>query len=390
MRNIIIIVLAAVLLAVGYFYFSAQEEQAPLTAEQKSPAKDAPVVPSARSAAEEKGGGLKAPALGDARDMPKDRVTVAKKAATDAAAEAAGDQDKDQAAVEKAAPGLTPPSFDVVRIAKSRTAVIAGRAPPGATVRLTLDGKVLAEVQANSRGEWVAVIGQPLPSGQAELELTATMPDGRTIAGDAVVAMVVPEAASDEVAATKATPKKSETALAVLLPKSGEAPATLLQKPEAKGASDSGELSVDTVDYDEKGNVIVSGSAPAGAKVRTYVDNKPVGISEADRNRSWQLRPEAEVAAGNHTLRVDQVDDAGRVVSRIELPFVRTAAADVLALGKARYRVIVQPGNSLWRIARRVYGKGNLYTVVYQANEDQIRDPDMIFPGQVFSLPSQN
>jgi len=84
------------------------------------------------------------------------------------------------------------------------------------------------------------------------------------------------------------------------------------------------------------------------------------------------------------------LDDSGKVVNRIELPFVRVAAAEVLASTKARYRVIVQPGNSLWRIARRVYGSGNRYTVIYQANNAQIRDPDMIFPGQVFSLPTEN
>ncbi|MDE0941760.1 MAG: LysM peptidoglycan-binding domain-containing protein, partial [Alphaproteobacteria bacterium] len=43
--------------------------------------------------------------------------------------------------------------------------------------------------------------------------------------------------------------------------------------------------------------------------------------------------------------------------------------------------------NSLWRIARRVYGSGVRYTVIYQANDSQIRDPDLIFPGQVFNLP---
>ncbi len=48
---------------------------------------------------------------------------------------------------------------------------------------------------------------------------------------------------------------------------------------------------------------------------------------------------------------------------------------------------IVQPGNSLWRIARRSYGEGLRYTVIYDANKDQIRNPDLIYPGQVFVLP---
>ncbi|MBT3333592.1 MAG: LysM peptidoglycan-binding domain-containing protein, partial [Rhodospirillaceae bacterium] len=111
--------------------------------------------------------------------------------------------------------------------------------------------------------------------------------------------------------------------------------------------------------------------------------------AKADQDKAWVLKPKKEVKPGTHTLRVDQVDDSGKVISRVELPFVRVAAAEVLATSTAENRVIVQPGNSLWRIARRVYGSGIRYTVIYQANDNQIRDPDMIFPGQVFNLPAK-
>jgi len=53
-------------------------------------------------------------------------------------------------------------------------------------------------------------------------------------------------------------------------------------------------------------------------------------------------------------------------------------------------RVVVQPGNSLWRISRRLYGKGVRNSVIYQANKNQIRDPDLIYPGQIFVVPSTN
>ena len=49
--------------------------------------------------------------------------------------------------------------------------------------------------------------------------------------------------------------------------------------------------------------------------------------------------------------------------------------------------VVVQPGHSLWRIARRVYGQGLHYTLIYAANRAQIGNPDLIFPGQIFSVP---
>jgi hypothetical protein len=284
-------------------------------------------------------------------------------------------------------PALAPPSFDIVRIAKEGTAVLAGRAPPGAKVRVHLGQAVIAEVTASGRGEWVAVIDQPLPSGAIELSLSALLPDGRVVESDAVLAAVVPGRPGAPVPGKE---KGSDTALALLLPKKGDVPSKLLQKPEPQGGATDKSLSVDKVDYDEKGNVVISGNAPAGATVRTYLDNKPTGETKAGRERQWQLKPGRNVAPGSYKLRVDQLNRAGRVVARIELPFYRTAAAEVLAATAVSHRVIVQPGNSLWRIARRVYGSGPHYTVIYRANDGQIRDPDLIYPGQVFNLPAES
>ena len=52
-------------------------------------------------------------------------------------------------------------------------------------------------------------------------------------------------------------------------------------------------------------------------------------------------------------------------------------------------RVVIQPGNNLWRIAHHTYGEGTRYTVIFDANKDQIRDPDLIYPGQIFTVPAQ-
>jgi nucleoid-associated protein YgaU len=57
--------------------------------------------------------------------------------------------------------------------------------------------------------------------------------------------------------------------------------------------------------------------------------------------------------------------------------------AERFASGKA----IIRRGDNLWTIARRVYGEGIKFTTIYEANTGQIRDPDRIYPGQVFDLP---
>lgn len=82
-----------------------------------------------------------------------------------------------------------------------------------------------------------------------------------------------------------------------------------------------------------------------------------------------------------------QFDENGRPAYVIELPFER-ATSDQIELRDGK--VVVQPGNSLWRIARRAYGSGAQYTVIYEANVDQIRDPDLIYPGQIFEVPGED
>ena len=49
--------------------------------------------------------------------------------------------------------------------------------------------------------------------------------------------------------------------------------------------------------------------------------------------------------------------------------------------------MVIQPGNNLWRISRVIYGRGIRYSVIYQANKDQIRNPSLIYPGQIFTTP---
>ena len=51
-------------------------------------------------------------------------------------------------------------------------------------------------------------------------------------------------------------------------------------------------------------------------------------------------------------------------------------------------KIIVEDGNSLWRIARKTLGGGILYAEIYKYNKKKIKDPNLIFPGQVFNIPN--
>ena len=48
----------------------------------------------------------------------------------------------------------------------------------------------------------------------------------------------------------------------------------------------------------------------------------------------------------------------------------------------------VKSGDTLWNIAKKVYGDGSKYTKIYEANKDKIRNPNLIYVGQVLTIPS--
>ncbi|WP_451986471.1 LysM peptidoglycan-binding domain-containing protein [Azospirillum endophyticum] len=300
---------------------------------------------------------------------------------------------KPAAAPEPAKPAV--PSFDVVRVAPDGATVMAGRAAPGSEVTVTDGGSRVASAKADQRGEWVMLPDKPLAPGARELNLTETRPGADApVPADKVVVVVVPEpakAAAEAAASTPAAP------VAVAMPRDGLAGASpamggssVLQAPPVpdNGApAPPGGVSVETMDYDPAGRVALGGRAAPNSAVQLYLDNILVGSAHSDPKGNWRLTPEKLIDPGIYTLRADQVTLSGKVVARAELP-VQVSAMPVSATDGRN--IVVQPGNSLWRLARRTYGDGMLYTTIYTANREQIRNPDLIYPGQIFALPQVN
>lgn len=272
------------------------------------------------------------------------------------------------------------PSFDVVRISRGGTGVIAGRAAPRSNVQVIADRKTIGSVVADNAGEWVLIIEEPLNSGPAELSLRAMRSSGEESQSSDVVVISVPESRGE-----RFVESVNDGVVAVLTPRNGEGASRILQKPGISTVGDIGSgLSIDAVDYGQAGKAQVSGRAAPRARVALYVDNEFIGSVQADEQGSWSLEKERSIAEGSHLLRADQVVDDGDVELRIELPFETDMPTD---LSRQSGKVMVKPGNSLWHIARKIYGSGFRYTVIFQQNAEQIRDPDLIYPGQLFTLP---
>lgn len=168
----------------------------------------------------------------------------------------------------------------------------------------------------------------------------------------------------------------------------------LLSTPDGVEVLDSAPLApsiairLDTLSYGDDSSVVLRGRSRTDGAIRAYLDNQPAGDGQAEADGSWTLRL-SDVQPGDYTLRIDLSEDTNNVLGRIELPFRRESDAvlsQALVGGGVR-AITVQPGATLWAIARNRYGDGTQYVQVFEANRGQIRDPDLIYPGQVFGLP---
>ncbi|MEM9550853.1 MAG: LysM peptidoglycan-binding domain-containing protein [Pseudomonadota bacterium] len=158
-------------------------------------------------------------------------------------------------------------------------------------------------------------------------------------------------------------------------------------------------IALDTISYSDLGEVQLSGRAGRETVIRVYLDNAAVTELPADPEGRWRGLLDG-IDPGVYTLRLDALDAEGRVVSRLETPFQREAPDKLAAAASAGddqqtqadtaivRAVTVQTGDTLWAISRDRYGEGILYVRVFEANRDQIRDPDLIYPGQVFAIPN--
>ncbi len=356
-----------------------------------------------------------------------------------------------------AAPVAIIPSFDTVRVEPNGDTIIAGRAEPGAEVVIKLNGATIGTAMANVDGAFVVTPEKPLPAGPGALSI-------ETKSNNMIVA------SADTVAVDVKSGAASTPLVAVL---KQDEPTKVIQAPAANAPAlvPSATVVLDSVDYDENGNIVFGGRGPVGSKVQVYVDNNPYGSATIGPKGGWSMAGVAPMAIGAHELRADELAADGSVKSRVGMPFYRedpkivakaapvavpepapatvvaaapglkvemvekplvtapvtevsktaepapalvaaapeVAAAPVVVVVEPAApvqstdntqvatapvvtppeptRIVIQPGNNLWKLSRKIYGKGIRYTVIYEANKDQIRKPGLIYPGQILVTP---
>jgi len=180
----------------------------------------------------------------------------------------------------------------------------------------------------------------------------------------------------------------------------------VLSKPTAPDPAASGSVVVETVEAAAGGKkLFVTGHSVPGALIRLYLNDSYHSTATADA--SGRIAFTAAGDAADYRVRLDEVDRASGVIkSRAEVPFTApqvvataavrsasdssvgsSAAEPPRALQKGQV-MTVSRGDSLWHISQLAYGDGARYTVIYDANHKQIRNPNRIYPGQIFLIPN--
>ncbi|WP_425078488.1 LysM peptidoglycan-binding domain-containing protein [Ruegeria denitrificans] len=354
---------------------------------------------------------------------------------------------------DSAPASAAPPALDQIFVQPDGTALLSGDAEPGSRIEVLLNGEPLHTFTVDGSGQFaefvsipfsdaaqglvlqskdgeriarsddylIAALPKPVEEAPVSEEPPASDPDRPADAEDATIATadadIEPETATEvqaaetDVTGTETTVPEAEETQTADLPaeapepdqqiavlRSGEEGVELVQPPVVRDTPPE-QIALDTIGYSETGNVQLTGRVQDGAAVRLYLNNRLIADLDPQEDGSWRSDLEG-IDPGVYTLRVDAVNTDGTVLSRVETPFKRepvevldaaVAASQANAQGEAPAirSVTVQRGDTLWAISRDRFGDGILYVRLFEANRDLIRDPDLIYPGQVFTIPEQ-
>ncbi len=265
--------------------------------------------------------------------------------------------------------------------------------------------------------------GEPVEIIEREAPQTETASDEATETTE--VAAAEPVAGTDDVAAADAAENVTDTVTA--------ADVSAVADTAVADAARAPFVVVDAIELEGQ-EIWIAGGAVPGTVVRLYQDNEVLGEALTGPEGRFLYEGELTVTQGQVRIRADALaPGSADVIARAQVPFqmpgtdpaaevAPTSIADagvdtqedtetpVAEAGAAAAQevetaavvpastervsvldtgnVIIRRGDNLWLLSRRVYGLGVRYTSIYDANRDQIGDPALIFPGQVFELPT--
>ncbi|OIS91583.1 Ig-like domain-containing protein [Brucella cytisi] len=308
------------------------------------------------------------------------------------------------------------PVFDLLRVEPDGSVVIAGKALPNADVEVVAGATVVGNAKAGANGDFAIVLDNPLKAGDHQLVLRSTGTDNNVATSAQTAIVSVPETKSGQVLALVEEPGQASRLItkpetAKKLQDNAEATPEAADKPAARPAQDS-PIAIEAVEIEGQA-VFVAGKAKGGNRVIVHANDTLLGASLISPEGRFLVQSKQPLSVGDYIIRADLLDNANQVLATARVPFRREAGENISAvasdtdgqaaaaseaigdeaassaapLQKVDGSVIIRRGDNLWTISKRAYGKGTRYTTIYLANRDQIRNPDLIWPGQVFNMP---
>ena len=310
-------------------------------------------------------------------------------------------------------PNVTPAApltIDLARVKPDGAAVFAGTAAPNAKIRIFEGNILLGETIANANGEWVIVLEKSLAAGQHLISVAMERSDGTTEMADRSLAVeiyqdtetkplvaLLPETATevpvliqspDDVDKTKSAPTASEaTASGTIVADAAEAAPA---KPQAKSqiaASQIAALAPSAIVWRDASRILISGTSRGGVRVTVNDAKGQFGEALVLADGAWQVAGSLDMDIAVNQLRFALFDDANQIIARYDLP---VKARDLAKGQDGSPLVVVNKGDMLWRIAYHQLGEGVKYVDIVRRNQQDIADPDLIYPKQIFAVPQSS
>ena len=308
-----------------------------------------------------------------------------------------------------------PLTIDLARVKPDGAAVFAGTAAPNAKIRIFEGDILLGETIANANGEWVIVLEKSLAAGQHLISVAMERSDGTTEMADRSLAVeiyqdtetkplvaLLPETAT-EVPVLIQSPddvdkaKPAATASEAIVADAAKADATMSEtaaaapgKAEANSqisASQIAALAPSAIVWRDASRILISGTSRGGVRVTVNDAKGQFGEALVLADGAWQVAGSLDMDIAVNQLRFALFDDANQIIARYDLP---VKARDLAKGQDGSPLVVVNKGDMLWRIAYHQLGEGVKYVDIVRRNQQDIADPDLIFPKQIFAVPQSS
>jgi nucleoid-associated protein YgaU len=298
-----------------------------------------------------------------------------------------------------------PLTIDLARVKPDGAAVFAGTAAPNAKIRIFEGDILLGETIANANGEWVIVLEKSLAVGQHLISVGMERSDGTTEMADRSLAVeiykdtetkplvaLLPETATempvliqspDDMDAAKPAAASSEAAVAeAALPKTAEADSV-----KAQAKSQIAALVPSAIVWRDASRILISGKSRGGVRVAVNDAKGQFGEALVLADGAWQVSGSLDMDIAVNHLRFTLFDDANHTIGRYDLPI---KARDLAKGQDGSPLIVVNKGDMLWRIAYHQLGEGIKYVDIVRRNEQDIINPDLIYPKQIFAVPQSS